>query len=107
MTTRTVKIVTTILIVSCLVMLAAWPFVMGAQPATTAALAVKKAYVVRLVTLVCFIVLTLVLSAIGAVIIMRRTVAEVREAQSTNMQVLIESTLAAHKKRAEETEAGE
>ncbi|CAN5494290.1 hypothetical protein BH11ARM1_BH11ARM1_13060 [soil metagenome] len=96
---RTLKIITTALMVLCLVSLVAWPIIMGERPGPKAAVAVNKAYAVRFAEYIGLIVLFLVLSGVGALMILRRSTAEFKEMQMQNMRELIEATLEQNRKQ--------
>ena len=104
MSTRAIRVTTSVLIALCLLLGICWPFIMGGQPSASAETALKKAYAIRFVSYVSVLVLLLIGAAIGAILIMRRTVVEVREAQMDNMKELIETTLDAHKTKANDVE---
>lgn len=99
MSTRGVKLLTGGLVLLCILLLVLWPIMMSYRPTPTSAIEVKKAFAVQFVAYVSFVILTLVGAGIGAIVIMRRTVAEVREAQMDNMKELIEATLASNQKK--------
>jgi cytochrome bd-type quinol oxidase subunit 2 len=101
LTTRTLKIVTGSLIALTALLFIAWPFLIGGQPSAEAPVAIKRTFVIRSFSYIAFVVFLLVLTSIGAIWIMRRTVAEVRAQQVDNMKHLIETTLEAHKTKAD------
>lgn len=102
MSTRAVKVLTALSIGICLILLVMWPILVGAQPPASAEAAVRRLFAVHFLYYISSIVVLLVISAVGAVVIMRRTVVEVREAQKDNMKELIETTLEAHKTKSDD-----
>ncbi|HSI73344.1 MAG TPA: hypothetical protein VK934_09205 [Fimbriimonas sp.] len=93
LTTNHLKAITTVMIVVCLVMLFAWPMLMGDRPGPAAPKIENKAFAVRFVTYISVMVLCLIVAAAASIGIMRRTAAEYRALQMDNMRDLIEATL--------------
>jgi hypothetical protein len=89
--TRTLKIFTSIVLVIGVVMLVAWPTLLGPRPGAEAGLEVNRAYAYRFVAYISTLVGLLVLSGISSLLIMRRVSAEYREHATENMRSLIEA----------------
>jgi hypothetical protein len=92
-TTTQLKVITTLMMVICFGMLVAWPLLLGERPGPAAPRIETKAFAVRFVSYISFMVLALLIAAASALGILRRTAAEYREQQMDNMRELIESTL--------------
>jgi hypothetical protein len=101
--TKTLKVVTTIMMVLCAGSLVLWPVLLGASPGPNASIAANKAYAYKFAGYIGIMVLFLVLSGIGAIWILRRTAAEYRTEQMENMRALVEATLADHQRTHDQT----
>jgi hypothetical protein len=88
--------------VVCVAFFIGWPVFLGDRPGPQAPLEVNKAYAVRFVTYLSLMVLALILSAVGAIGVMRKTSAEYKAQQMENMRELIEATMADHQKKSHE-----
>jgi hypothetical protein len=99
LTTTHLKVFTSLMLIVCVGFLVGWPVFIGDRPGPTAPLAANKEYAFRFVTYLGLMVLALILAAVGALGVMRRTAAEYKAQQMENMRELIETTMAEHKKK--------
>ncbi|MEZ0326407.1 MAG: hypothetical protein ACAH95_10915 [Fimbriimonas sp.] len=104
LTSTQLKVFTTIMMLLCVMFLIAWPVFLGDRPGPQAPKAVNKEYAYRFVTYVSLMVLALILAAIGAMGVLRRTAAEYRAQQMENMKDLIEATMADHQKKSHDVD---
>ena len=75
------------------------PVVTAKRPEATATLLEKKSYLVVMLSYSTGLVVFLGGAIIGALFIMRQNRKALREEAAANVQILIESTLASHKKK--------
>lgn len=96
------KVVTTVLVVFGLLLLMAWPLVLGNRPPASnrPQLAV---YSKKLAIYTSVLVVTFFGSAVGAWLIMRQTRKEYLEASRRNFEELLEGTLRDHARKSEST----
>lgn len=95
------RIFTTAMLAACALMLLFWQSLVGERPGSAAPLEVNKAYAIKFAMTMGVLVLFLVLSGVGAILILRRTAREYREQQMHNMRELVEATLSDHQRKEE------
>ncbi len=90
------RVVTTSLLILGLILLLAWPFVVGGRPAETAPRREMAEYGLRVLIYFGLTCATFLGAAIGALVVARRAREEFLEKQSENLNDLLEGTLRDH-----------
>jgi type VI protein secretion system component VasK len=93
-----VKLATTLFLVAGLLLLAAWPWLVGPQPPASAGRQTLEEYVVRFGIYLILLLLVWFTTAVLAVLSARRARDAYREKAMENLQNLIEGTLQDHGK---------
>ncbi len=93
------KIFTTTCLLMAIGMFFGLPVVMAKKPLATATLLEKKSYLVVMLSYSSGLVVFLGGAIIGSLVLMRLNRKALREEAAANVQILIESTLASHKKK--------
>lgn len=97
------KIATTTSLLLGLMLLAAWPWVVGSRPPAEAPRKELADYLTRFVWYMGATVMTFVVTAFLAILVMRRAREEYREASMRNLEALIEGTRQDHVKKQQDT----
>lgn len=90
------KVVTTAFLLFGVVLLVAWPWIVGARPAPTAPEPERLRYLLRYSLYFLALIVTFFAAALGGFIIARRQREAFREEAMENLQHLIEGTLEDH-----------
>jgi hypothetical protein len=93
------KVLTTGLFILGIVLLFAWPFVIGERPSPDVSQKIRAAYVLRMGLYFIFAILTFFSAALCAFLLARKTREEFKEEAVDNFKELIEGTLQDHGKK--------
>ncbi len=90
MSTRGLKALTGVLIGLGIVIMLGWPVLVGIPPKRQSSLQVKRGFVIRTVTAMSLLVVSVAGAGVGSVILLRRAREEYRQQAMANMRDLIE-----------------